>query len=293
MNVGFIGLGHMGSAMAGRLLAGGHRLTVYNRTTDKAKPLVDRGAQLASRLGDACTGDAVITMLSDDAAVGAVVLGEGGVLESMTERTVHVSMSSISVQVADTLAVAHARAGRRFIAAPVFGRPDVAARGELFIVVGGPPDVVGTCEPLFDVMSQKAVHIGDRPSVANLVKLSGNFITASVMQALSEAMALVRKAGVDPRRYHEVLTSTAFSGPVFTNYGGLIARQEYEPAQFAAPLGEKDLRLTLATAQRLRVPMPLASLVHDRLQTLIARGGEALDWSAIGRLAAQDAGLSS
>jgi 3-hydroxyisobutyrate dehydrogenase-like beta-hydroxyacid dehydrogenase len=202
-------------------------------------------------------------------------------------------MSTISVALSERLSAAHAAAGRRFVAAPVFGRPDAAAAGRLFIVAGGAPDAVAVCAPLFDAMGQKTVHINDQPPAANLVKLSGNFLLASVIEALSEAMALIRKGGINPHRYYDLLTSTLFTGPVFTNYGGLVARQEYKPAGFAAPLGEKDIRLALAAAETLRVPMPLASLVHDRLQTLIARGGEDLDWSAIGQLAADDAGLDA
>lgn len=293
LHIGFIGLGHMGAPMAMRLLEAGHQLTVYNRTASKAQPLIDRGARLATRVGDACSGDAVVSMLSDDAAVAQSVLGEGGVLQNLGEHTIHVSMSSISVAMSERLAAAHASAGRRFVAAPVFGRPDVAAKGQLFVIAAGAKDVVDACEPLFHAVSQKTIYVGEQPPAANLIKLSGNFIMAAVMQALSEATALIRKAGIDPRRYHEALTSSLFTGPVFTNYGGLIVRQQYEPAQFAAPLGEKDLRLTLASAETLGVPMPLASLVHDRLQTLIARGGEHLDWSAVGRLAANDAGLST
>src|SRR5262249_21808195 len=148
-------------------------------------------------------------------------------------------------------------------------------------------------QPLFRAMGRKTAPIGDEPYAANLVKLSGNFLIASVLEALGEAMALVRKAGIDPDRYYDLLTSTLFTGPLFTNYGGLIAHQKFRPAGFAAPLGEKDIRLALAAAETLRVPMPMASLVHDRLQTLIARGGEELDWSAIGQLAAEDAGLGS
>jgi 3-hydroxyisobutyrate dehydrogenase-like beta-hydroxyacid dehydrogenase len=292
MKVGFIGLGHMGAGMAGSLLEAGHDITVYNRTPSRAQGLIDRGARLAARVADACRGDAVITMLADDGAVESVVLGEDGVLKSLGKNTIHVSMSTISVALSERLADAHADAGQLFAAAPVFGRPDVAAAGNLYIIAGGAPDVVATCKPLFEAMGQKTVHISDQPRAANLVKLSGNFILASVMEALGEAMALIRKAGIDPHRYYDLLTSTLFTGPVFTNYGGLIARQEYKPAGFAAPLGEKDIRLTLAAAEALRVPMPLASLVHDRLQTVIARGGEELDWSAVGQLAANDAGLA-
>jgi 3-hydroxyisobutyrate dehydrogenase-like beta-hydroxyacid dehydrogenase len=291
MKVGFIGLGHMGSAMAERLLSAGHKLTVYNRTPQRSQRLVDRGAVLAPRVGDVCQGDAVVTMLADDGAVEEVVLAEGGVLQSMGDRTIHISMSTISVDLSGRLSDAHAAAGRRFISAPVFGRPDVAASGKLFIVAAGNSQTIDDCRPLFDAMGQKTVTVGDIPQNANLVKLSGNFLTASVLEALSEAMALVRKAGIDSHRYFELLTSTLFTGPLFTNYGGLIASQRFEPAGFAAPLGEKDIRLTLAAAETLRVPMPLASLVHDRLQTLIARGGERLDWAAVGQLAANDAGL--
>jgi len=291
MKVGFIGLGRMGTAMVARLLQAGHEVTVYNRTPSKAQGMIDRGAHLAARVADACQGDAVITMLANDDAVEDVVLGEGGVVQSLGRRTIHVSMSTISVALCERLADLHATAGHRFVAAPVFGRPDVAAQGKLFIVAAGEPDVIDACRPLFDAMGQKTIPIGEVPQTANLVKLSGNFLSASVMEALSEAMALIRKAGIDPRRYYELLTSTLFTGPVFTNYGRLIADQRYQPAGFAAPLGEKDMRLTLAAAETLRVPMPLASLVHDRLQTLIARGGEQLDWSGIGQLAARDAGL--
>jgi len=291
MKVGFIGLGHMGTGMAGRLLEAGHDVTVYNRTPNRAQGLIDRGAHLATRVADACQGDAVITMLADDEAVEAVVFGDGGILSSLSKSTIHVSMSTISVALSERLTAAHANAGRRFATAPVFGRPDAAAAGKLFIVAGGALEVVDACMPLFESIGQKTIRVDDAPKAANLVKLSGNFLLASTMEALGEAMALIRKGGIDPHRYYEALTSTLFTGPVFTHYGGLIARQEYKPALFAAPLGEKDIRLALAAAEKLRVPMPLASLVHDRLQTLIAREGEDFDWSAIGKLAADDAGL--
>ena len=291
MKVGFIGLGHMGTAMATNLLQAGHEVTVYNRTPSKAQGLIDRGARLAAKVADACQGDAVITMLADDDAVEEVVFGQGGLLRNLGKHAIHVSMSTISVTMADRLADLHATADQRFVAAPVFGRPDVAAQGKLFIVAAGKPDVIDACMPLFNAMGQRTFRIGEVPHAANLVKLSGNFLIGSVLEALSEAMALIQKAGIDPQRYFELLTSTFFTGPVFTNYGGLIANKAYQGAGFAATLGEKDMRLALAAAERLRVPMPLASLVHDRLQTLIARGGAQLDWSAIGQLAANDAGL--
>jgi len=291
MDVGFIGLGHMGAGMAANLLRGGHRVTVYNRTASRARPLVEQGARAATRVRDACGGDAVITMLADDAGVEAVVFGEDGVIRALRAGAVHVSMSTISVALSERLATAHADARQRFVAAPVFGRPEAAAAAKLFIVAGGTADVVDACRPLFEAMGQKTFHLSDEPKAANLVKLSGNFLIASVIEALGEAVALVRKGGLDPRQYLDFLTSTLFTAPVYKTYGGQIVEQKFEPAGFAAPLGAKDIRLGLAAADGLRVPMPLASLLHDRFVTLLARGGDALDWSAIGQLAARDAGL--
>lgn len=291
MNVGFIGLGHMGAGMAANLLRAGHHVTVYNRTPDRARPLVERGAQAAARLRDACRGDAVITMLADDAAVEEIVFGHDGVIGVLRENAIHVSMSTISVALSERLAAAHVDARQRFVAAPVFGRPEAAAAAKLFIVAAGAPDDVDACRAFFEAMGQKTFIVGEVPKAANLVKLSGNFLIASVIEALGEALALVGKAGIDGRQYLDFLTSTLFSAPVYKTYGGQIVERKFEPAGFAAPLGEKDIRLALAAAETLRVPMPLASLLHDRLLTLLARGGDALDWSAIGQLAAQDAGL--
>ncbi|PYO07198.1 MAG: 6-phosphogluconate dehydrogenase [Candidatus Rokuibacteriota bacterium] len=290
MKVGFIGLGHMGAGMAANLLRAGHEVTVYNRTLGKERALVEQGARAAGRVADACQGEAVVTMLADDRAVEGVVFGDQGVIGSLGPRAIHLSMSTISVALSESLARAHAKAGQRFVAAPVFGRPDVAAAGKLFIVAAGAPDAVTACSPLLEAMGQKTFSIGAEAQAANLVKLSGNFLLASVIEGLGEAMALVGKAGVDRHQYLELLTSTLFTAPVYKTYGGLIAEGKFEPAGFAAPLGYKDIRLTLAAADDLRVPMPVASLLRDRFLTLLAQGGEALDWSGIGQLAARDAG---
>ncbi len=291
MKVGFIGLGNMGSGMAANLLKAGHEVTVFNRTTGKMQPLVDRGAHPAARVADACRGEAVITMLADDFAVESIAFGDEGVIGNLGKGAVHISMSTISVALSERLTTAHTQAGQRFVAAPVFGRPEAAAAAKLFICAAGAPDAVDACLPLFDAIGQKTFTFGDNPGAANLVKLSGNFLIASVIEALGEAMALIGKAGVDPGLYVDFLTSTLFSAPVYKTYGGLIAGRRFEPAGFAAPLGHKDMRLALAAAETLRVPMPLASLLHDRFLALLARGGEKLDWSAIARLAAMDAGL--
>jgi 3-hydroxyisobutyrate dehydrogenase-like beta-hydroxyacid dehydrogenase len=290
MKLGFIGLGHMGAAMAANLVRAGHDVTVFNRSPGRSGALVDLGARDAATLADACAGDAVITMLADDDAVSDIALGDGGLIAQLPKGAIHVSMSTISVALSKRLAQMHADAGQRYVAAPVFGRPDMAAAAKLFIVAAGDPATIDACQPLFRAMGQKTFPMGTEPSAANLVKLSGNFLLASAIEALGEAVALIGKAGVDRRAYIEFLTSTLFNAPAYKTYGDLIAQGKFEPAAFAAPLGYKDIRLALAAAESLRVPMPLASLLHDRFLRLLAQGGEHLDWSAIGGLASQDAG---
>jgi len=290
MKVGFIGLGRMGAAMAANLLKAGHEVTVYNRSPDKARALSTLGARVAASVADACRGEAVITMLANDEAVHGVVFDQAGVLASTQRGGLHISMSTISVGLSVQLHAAHTAAGQRFIAAPVFGRPEAAAAAQLFIVAAGARAAVDACAPLFSAMGQRVFNLGEEPSAANLVKLSGNFLIASVIEALGEAMALIGKARIDQRSYLDLLTSTLFTAPLYKVYGGLIVEQKFEPAGFAAPLGLKDIRLTLAAAEDLRVPMPLASLLRDRFLALLAQGGEAMDWAAIAQLSAQDAG---
>jgi 3-hydroxyisobutyrate dehydrogenase-like beta-hydroxyacid dehydrogenase len=280
----------MGAGMAASLLKAGHEVSAYNRTRTKADKLVAQGAKAVASVSDACHSAAVITMLANDDAVESIVFGEDGIIDSLPVGATHISSSTISVALSERLAAAHAKAGQRFIAAPVFGRPDVAAEGKLFVVVGGALDAIEAAASLFAAIGQKTFVVSDRPQAANLVKLSGNFLIASVIEALGEAMALVGKGGVDQREYLDILTSTLFTAPVYKTYGGLIVDRKVEPAGFAAPLGQKDIRLTLAAAEDLRVPMPLASLLRDRFLTLLAHGGDTLDWSAIGQLAAKDAG---
>lgn len=290
MKVGFIGLGNMGSGMATSLLRAGYEVTVYNRTQDKANPLVEKGARKATSLADACKGDVVITMLADDSAVEGAVF-DVGIVNNLAKGAIHVSSSTISVALADKLTAEHAQRGQRFVSAPVFGRPEAAASAKLFIVVAGAADAVDTCMPLFEAMGQKTFRFGDKPSSANLVKVSGNFMIASTIETLSEAMALVAKGGLDQHQYLDFLTSTLFAAPIYKTYGTLIADKKFKPAGFAAPLGLKDTRLALAAGESLRVPLPLANLVRDRFLRLLARGDETIDWSAISILAAEDAGL--
>jgi len=290
MKIGFIGLGRMGAAMATNLIKSGHDVTVFNRSPAKAQHLVELGAHMATSIADACTGEAAITMLADDNAVSSVVFGERGVVESLGGNAIHVSMSTISVALARKLADAHAGAGLRFVSAPVFGRPEAAAAAKLFIVAGGNQATIKACQPLFEAMGQKTIAISEQPHAANLVKLSGNFLIAAAIEALGEAIELIGKAGIDRAAYVELLTTTIFPAPAYQIYGKLIASGNFTPAAFTAALGYKDVQLAQAAADDLRVPLPLGSLLHERLLRLIARGDEGLDWSAIGGLASFDAG---
>lgn len=291
MDVGFIGLGQMGQAIALNLVKAGHRVAVFNRTRAKADALASRGAEVAESLADACRRPVVMTMLADDAAVEAAFFGGGNGLSALGQGAVHISMSTISVALSDRLTQAHREAGQVFVAAPVFGRPEAAAASKLFVVAAGPEATLAQCQPLFDAIGQRTFVVGDKPSSANLVKLSGNFLLAAVIECLGEAFALTRKGGVDPHLYLEVLTGTLFSAPAYKTYGMIIANQQYEPAGFKMTLGLKDIRLALAAADALATPMPVASLVHDHFLTGIGRGEGDSDWSALARLAAGNAGL--
>jgi 3-hydroxyisobutyrate dehydrogenase-like beta-hydroxyacid dehydrogenase len=282
----------MGSGMAASLLKAGHEVIVYNRTASRADDLVKKGAVAASQVAEACTGDAVFTMLANDAAVERVVYGDQGLRASLRSGAVHISSSTISVALCERLSRDHTAAGQRFVAAPVFGRPDVAAAGELAVIAAGVRETIAEVNPLLDAIGRRTFVISDDPKAASLVKLSGNFLIASVIEALGEAIALVGKHGVDRDDYVEMLTSTLFAVPVYRIYGKLIAEGRFEPAGFAAPLGYKDIRLVLAAAEDLRVAMPLASLLRDRFLTLLAHGGDNLDWSAIGSLAARDSAVT-
>jgi 3-hydroxyisobutyrate dehydrogenase-like beta-hydroxyacid dehydrogenase len=290
MKLGFIGLGRMGSGMARNLLKAGHEVTVYNRTPERSRALATDGAKIAATVAEACRVDALITMLANDDAVEEVVLGPDGAVSHLPAGTLHISSSTISVALSRRLADAHRAKRQRFVSAPVFGRPDAAAAARLYILVAGNPAAREAAMPLLNALGQRTFVVSEKPEAANLAKLCGNFLSASVIESLGEALALVERGGIDAATYVEFLTATMFDAPVYRTYGPLIARRRFEPAAFAAGLGAKDIRLLLGAAQDLRVPMPLASLLHDRFLRLLAGGGEQLDWSAIGGLAARDAG---
>jgi len=292
VKIAFIGLGNMGSHMARNLLRAGHEVTVWNRTLSKADELRSEGAKVAGSAGEAAkAAEAVITMLADDHAVESAVLHPGGLIESLPQNAAHISMSTISVALSRKLAEEHAKRGQKYFAAPVFGRPEAAEAGKLFVVAAGDKETVGRYKPLLEVLGQSVFFMGDKPEMANVVKLSGNFLIASVIESLGEAIALARKYGIDPHQYVEFLTNSLFAAPVYKTYGNLIAQEKYQPAGFKIRLGLKDMRLALAAAEAVDAPLPFASGIRDHMLTAIARGMEDMDWSATAKLAAENAGL--
>jgi 3-hydroxyisobutyrate dehydrogenase-like beta-hydroxyacid dehydrogenase len=281
----------MGLAMARNLLRSGHEVVAHNRHRDKAQVLCADGAQVADSPEQACRGAAaVMTMLSDDAAVEAVVFGEQGIAGALENDCVHVSHSTISTALARKLATEHARRGQRYLSVPVFGRPEAADAKKLLVVAGGAPDVIERCCPLFDAIGRIVFIAGTEPWQANAVKLSGNFMLASMMETFGEAFAMLRKSGVNPHIFLEIMNSL-FASPVYANYGRIIADEQFEPAGFALKLGLKDARLALAAAEECSAPMPIASLIRDHFIAAIAQGQAEHDWSSITRVSARNAGL--
>jgi 3-hydroxyisobutyrate dehydrogenase-like beta-hydroxyacid dehydrogenase len=290
MHISFIGLGNMGHPIAANLLKAKFDLTVWNRTPQRGDDLVAAGATRAATPADASRADVVITMLADDATVEQVVF-EQRLVELLPQGAIHVSMSTISVRLAQRLAAAHAEHGSLYVSAPVFGRPEAAAAAKLFVVAAGPDAALQRCQPIFAAIGQRTFPFGDRAERANLVKLSGNFLIASTIEALGEAVALTRKSGIDPHAFVEMLTASLFAAPIYKTYGGLIADERYRPAGFRMPLGLKDVTLALDAARDAVVPMPVASLVRDHMIEALAQGYQDADWSALGAVAAKAAGL--
>jgi 3-hydroxyisobutyrate dehydrogenase-like beta-hydroxyacid dehydrogenase len=291
MDLGFVGLGAMGLGMARVLLKAGHRLTVWNRTRERATPLEREGAAVAERPADAARAGVVLSMLADDRAVEEVTLGPDGILAGLPEGGVHVSMSTIGPDAVEALARRHAEGRRGFVSAPVFGRPDAAAAAKLAVVAAGPGGAIAKVQPVLQALGPRLFVLGEEPAHANVVKLTGNFLITAVIEGLAEAMALVGKAGIDRARFLDVLLGSLFDAPVYRNYGKLLLEERFTPPGFALPLGLKDNRLLLRAGERHAVPLPLASLVRDRMLAAIAGGHAEEDWSAFARIAREEAGL--
>ena len=293
--IGFVGLGHMGTAMAANLAASGRRVIAYVRRPDQVDRLQALGLAPTTRMGDLFDCEVVISMLPDDDAVREIVFGRrnggpDGLASGLVPGAIHLSMSTISTAAASLLAREHARNGQRYVAAPVFGNPDAAKARQLFIVAAGVPADVERCQPIFDSLGQRTFVIGADPADANLSKLLGNMMSATALEMLGEVVAVIRKRGLDPQPFIEIMTSTMFGGRAHRIYGDKIARQNYA-AGFVLPLVLKDVCLALAEAEQAGVPMPSVGVVRDRLITGIARGYGELDWTALGMIAAEEAGL--
>lgn len=290
MKVGFIGLGAMGSAMASNLVAAGHVVTVWNRSAEACQPLASLGARVASTPDRAVQGEVLCSMLADDRAIRAVFL-DSGLLDAMDPGTVHVNHATISVALAQELAAEHDRRGLGYVAAPVFGRPDMAAAAKLNILVAARLSLVEQVRPLLEAMGSRIWPLGEAPERANVVKIAGNFMLASAIESMAEATALTRAHGVSAADFLEVMTSTMFAAPAYQSYGRLIAGQRFKPAGFSLPLGFKDVALALTAGEAARVPLPFAGVLRDSLLEVMAAGDEELDWSALSLVAARRAHL--
>ena len=292
--IGFIGLGGMGSAMAANVLKAGFGLRVYNRTPERAGPLVEQGAwQADTPAGAAQAGGIVVTMLTNDQAVEEVAFGENGFGEALGEGGIHVSMSTISPELSRRLAERHAALGTRYVAAPVFGKPDAAAAQKLWIATSGPEDAKARVRPLLDAMGQGVHDFGGDAGAANVVKLCGNFLLGAAIEAMGEAFTLAQKNGIPRQAVYELFTSTLFACPVYQNYGKLIAAEHYQPIGAVPSLIRKDFGLLLQEAKNSHVPMPLAGLVHDRLTAMVAKGREDRDWAGFAQEVSESAGLKN
>ena len=290
MKVGFIGLGAMGSAMASNLIAAGHAVTVWNRSAEACAPLVSLGARAASTPDRAAQGEVLCSMLADDQAVRSIFL-DGGLLDAMDAGTVHVNHATISVELTRELTAAHEQRGLGYVAAPVFGRPDMAAAAKLSILAAGRPDAIERVQPLLQVMGARTWVLGDVPERAAVVKIAGNFMLASAIESMAEATALTRAHGVSAADFLEVVTSTMFAIPTYQVYARMIAEQRFKPAGFALPLGYKDVGLALAAGDAARVPLPFAGVLRDSMLEALAAGDMDLDWSALSLVAARRAHL--
>jgi 3-hydroxyisobutyrate dehydrogenase-like beta-hydroxyacid dehydrogenase len=287
MDIGFIGLGTMGSRVAENLVKAGNKVRVWNRSRAPVDALARLGALPVSTARDAFSGDAVFSMLADDAAVRAVI---EPLLDGAPKGLVHVNMATISVALARDLAARHRDRGLFYLAAPVFGRPESAAAAKLNIVVAGEPSAVARVESLLKVIGQRTWPMGLQPERANVVKLAGNFLLGAAVEGMAEASAMASRHGIAPADLLDVLTNGVFTAPSYQLYGAAIAKERYDPPGFRLSLTLKDLRLALAAAKDVRVPMPLADVVHESLLEAVAHGDGERDLAALAVVSMRRAG---
>jgi 3-hydroxyisobutyrate dehydrogenase-like beta-hydroxyacid dehydrogenase len=292
IKVGFIGLGRMGQGMAGRVLGGGHDLVVFNRTREKASELEKAGATVAPDVAGACgERDVVITMVADDVALEEVALGKGGLRDSLPRGNIHMVMGTHGVRAVQKLASAHAEAGQTLVAAPVLGRPDMAATGQLGIVAAGPDPAVARVEPVLELIGKRIFRAGPKPEAATTIKLTNNFVLGCAIQSMAEAFSLTRKYGVESQVLFDVLTEGLFAAPAYKVYGKLMVDEAYDQPGFTSTLGLKDTNLILDAAEIAQVPLPSVNTYRDRLLGAIAHGDGEKDWAVIAREQGRASGL--
>lgn len=292
MKIGFIGLGRMGRAIAGRMSAAGHDLVVYNRSAAKTQELAAAGVKVAASIKQACEGrEVVVTMLSDDVGLEQVAFAPGGICESSARGTIHLIMGTHGTAAMRSATERHERAGQFVVSAPVLGRPDVAAAGQLGVVIAGPQPAVQRCKPLADAIARRVFEAGDKPEHAAIVKLANSFLLGCAIEAMAEAFALVRKYGVKADILYDVMTEGLFSAPAYKGYGRLIADRTYSNPGFTAELGLKDVRLVLGAGDAENVALPAINALHGHLLSAIAHGNGGHDWSVVAQEHASSAGL--
>jgi len=287
--VGVVGPGHMGSAFAKNLTEDGYEVSVFGRHFERTREQF--GSRAVSSLADLGNCEAVFTSLPDDDALFDVALGDGGLVSALKDGAVHVSTSTVSPGAARRVAAAHRDAGQSYVAVPVLGNPTFASERKLYLLMAGDPSVLDSVGPMVNRLGQRSFVIGEDPGLANLMKLAANALTATTLQCMGEVLALTEKGGIDGHLAFDTLTHSMFDGHVHISYGSKIVNKEYTPPGLAVPLALKDIRLALAEAEHTSAPMPATSLVHDRLVAMLARGWDGLDWSALGKLALDEAGL--
>jgi 3-hydroxyisobutyrate dehydrogenase-like beta-hydroxyacid dehydrogenase len=288
VRIGFIGLGQMGRGMASRLLHAGHALVVWNRSPAPAEALRAQGARIAAAPDEALQSEIVVSMLADDEAVRSVWI-DTGLAQRASAACLHLNMATISPSLASALAARHAAGGCGYVSAPVFGRPEFAAQGQLDIVAAGSPEALARCLPLFQVLGKRWFDAGTQAAHANVVKIARNFVLATIIESLGEAFALVQKSGLAPATFLDIITSTAMSAPAYKNYGRLMLEKPANPT-FPLRLGLKDVELALAAAAEAGVPLPSAELIRDQHLAALAHGYGDKDWAELGNWIAEAAG---
>jgi 3-hydroxyisobutyrate dehydrogenase-like beta-hydroxyacid dehydrogenase len=292
LKVGFIGLGRMGQGMSKRILEAGHEVIVFDVVKEATKILSDAGATVAPTVADACKGrDVVVTMLAEDHVVREVVLGPGGVRDSLPAGSIHLAMGTYAIPTVRTIDAEHTKAKQILVAAPVFGRPDLAAAGQLGIAAAGPEEAVKKCDPLFQVMGKRTFQAGTKPEHANVIKLANNFVLGCAIESMAEGFALVRKYGVVPQAFFDVMTEGLFAAPAYKVYGKIMVDESYDKVGFTTLLGLKDFNLIMEAADLARVPLPSGNAFRDRLLGAIAHGDGEKDWAVVAREQGRSSGL--